>query len=98
MLIHLLKEPECDVKLSPIGEDSPIGAVGDELLGELSDPRVQVIQDHVGHRPSLHCPPRDQVQGQGLQGHSRQVVKRIDVTVLIELFSEDVCELGMQVF
>ena len=40
-------------ELGPVGEDLPVAAVGDELLGELRHPGVQVVQQHVDEEPML---------------------------------------------
>ena len=43
-------------ELSPVGEDLTVTAVGDELLGELRHPGVQVVQQHVQDGGSVSRP------------------------------------------
>ena len=46
-------------ELGPVGEDLPVAAVGDELLGELRHPGVQVVQQHVDDGGGVTRPHRE---------------------------------------
>ena len=48
-------------ELSPVGEDLTVTAVGDELLGELRHPGVQVVQQHVQDGGSVSRPGSERV-------------------------------------
>ena len=46
-------------ELGPVGEDLAVTAVGDELLGELRHPGVQVVEQHVQDGGSVSRPGAD---------------------------------------
>ena len=78
--------------LGPILEDRAVAAVGDQLVGELSDGRVKVVHDHQHDGCGLPalcriCVDRVRLHGNG----SRPVTVHDDAPVMLQLLEKFTC-------